>query len=105
MKFYTLKGHKVRLGIASILDFRREGAIEPAPWLVAQNRVRGRLLPAHELFPSPAGWSAEDVVAQLENFEPVGSSFVGELGGLMLGFSISDRDGDILIFSNIGENT
>jgi hypothetical protein len=101
MKFHTLKGHKVRLGIASILDFRREGAIEPAPWLMAQNRIAGRLMPAHSLFPCPS-WSEEEVVAQLETFALEGGCFVGELGGLMIGFSISDRDGDLMILSNLG---
>ena len=101
MKFHTLKGRKVRIGIMSMLDFRREGAVEPAPWVCAQDRIGGRLMTAHGLFPAPAGWTIEQVLAQLETFEPKGFCFVGELGGLCVGFSRSSHDGDILVFSNL----
>jgi hypothetical protein len=101
MKFHTLKGRKVRIGIMSMLDFRREGAVEPSPWVCAQDRIAGRLMSAHALFPAPAGWTIEQVLAQLETFEREGFCFVGELGGLAVGFSISDQDGDILVFSNM----
>jgi len=99
MKFHTLKGHKVRIGITSTLDFRREGAVEPAPWVWAQDRIDGRLMVAHTLFPAPAGWTIEQVVAQLETFRPEGLCFVGDLGGVAVGFSISSRDGDLMIFA------
>jgi hypothetical protein len=103
MKFHTLKGRKVRIGIMSMLDFRREGAVEPAPWVWAQDRIDGRLMNAHPLFPAPNGWTIEQVVAQLETFLPEGLCFVGDLGGVAVGFSISSHDGDILVFSKPGE--
>lgn len=101
MKFHTLKGTKVRLGILSTLDFSREGLVEYSPWVWAQDRIDGRLMAAHALFPAPRGWTIEQVVACLEKFEPEGFCFVGDLGGLAVGFSISSTDGDILIFSNV----
>jgi hypothetical protein len=101
MKFHTLKGRKVRLGILSTLDFSREGLVEHTPWVWAQDRIDGRLMTAHALFPAPKDWTIEQVVAQLETFEPEGFCFVGDLGGFAVGFSISSTDGDILIFSNV----
>ncbi len=97
MKFHTLKGRKVRIGIMSMLDFRREGAVEPSPWVCAQDRIGGRLMTAHGLFPAPKGWTIEQVLAQLETFEREGFCFVGDLGGVSVGFSIASRNGDLMI--------
>lgn len=95
MQFKSIKGQQIRVGLMAI-DNHTE-----VLWLCAQNRIDGRLMTAHGLFPAPIGWTIEQVLAQLETFEPKGGCFVGELDGLAVGFSISSTDGDVLIFSDL----
>ena len=79
MRFFKLKGRKVRLGIIK-------------GQLCAQARTAGRLGQAVPLFPVPSGATVEDCVAQLETFQGNEIHFVGMFFGRQAEFSFLEGD-------------
>ena len=79
MRFFELKGRKVRLGIIR-------------GYLCAQARSAGRLGHAVPLYPVPLGATIEECVAQLQAFQGKDIHFVGTFFGRQAEYSFLEGD-------------